>query len=158
MCFSVLQRLLAVDDDDDFKDMPPSGDGVLGGPEAYADDNEAFRVKDVGEALAGSAGTPATDYGSYGSAAYSAAPKASYAAPHNGHYGTSVVRAIVNLMSQFCCVFCALQLLVALCCFCACTGGSVLTCAVLLHTGMQQVCRTIAAFYAHIALLQLQQN
>ncbi len=91
--FSVLQRLLAVDDDDDFKDMPPSGDGVLGGPEAYAGSNEAFRVDDVGEAAADYEGAPATDYGSYGSAAHAAAPSASYAAPHNAHYGNSAVCA-----------------------------------------------------------------
>ncbi|BDA48901.1 probable proline-rich protein PRCC at C-terminar half [Coccomyxa sp. Obi] len=94
-------RLLAVDDDDDFKDMPPSGDGVLGGPEAYAGGNEAFRVDDVGEAVAGYEGAPATDYGSYGSAAYGsygAAPTASYAASYNGGgaYGQNGAQAGVQ--------------------------------------------------------------
>ena len=40
------QRLMVTADDDDFRDAPPTGDGVLGGREAYqgAGDNEAFRM------------------------------------------------------------------------------------------------------------------
>lgn len=80
--------------------MPPSGDGVLGGPEAYAGGNEAFRVDDVGEAVTGYEGAPATDYRSYDSAAYGAAPAASHAAPHNGHYGASFVHASSPCVSR----------------------------------------------------------
>lgn len=47
------QRLLSGDgdkSDDEFKSVPPTGDGVLGGPDAYAAGNEAFRIGDRAEA------------------------------------------------------------------------------------------------------------
>ena len=91
-----MQRLLdtgGYGSDDDFKNTPPTGDGVLGGADAYAGGNEAFRIEDDALPAADYAAAPAADYNSYsaGPAAYGAngaAPAAAtYAAPASANYG-----------------------------------------------------------------------
>ena len=89
-----MQRLLDIGDEDDFKDMPPTGDGVLGGADAYTGGNEEFRFEDDVLPAAEYGAAPAADYGDYGSgptAVYGtngAAPAAaSYAAPFSAQFG-----------------------------------------------------------------------
>lgn len=95
----VVQRLLSTggyESDEDFKSTPPSGDGVLGGADAYAGGNEAFRVDDVPQPAATYGAAPAMDHGSYNAApaadygGYGGMPAAAqYAAVGSGHPGGS---------------------------------------------------------------------
>jgi hypothetical protein len=57
-----VQRLLpgeGADSDDEFKSVPPSGDGVLSGADAYAGGNEAYRVDDKEEPVSAEYNTSA---------------------------------------------------------------------------------------------------